>query len=74
MSEHDGESCILPPPLPDPPEVRRRGSTYSLAARTAHLLAREAVRAFDEGDRERLLAALDGLVELAPDLVAGRTS
>ena len=37
---------------------------YSLAARTAHLLAREAVGSFDEGDWERLLAALDALVEL----------
>jgi hypothetical protein len=33
----------------------------------AHLLARDAVRAFDAGDRSRLLAALDGLVELASE-------
>ena len=66
MSEHDGERCILPPPVPDPPEVRGRAIvTYTLAARTARLLAREAVRAFDDGDRDRLLAALDALVVLA---------
>jgi hypothetical protein len=65
MSERDGECCILPPPLPDPPGVGRTGATHTLAARTAHFVAREAVRAFDEGDRERLLAALDALVELA---------
>lgn len=52
MSEEAGERCILPPPLPDPPEARRPGASYSLIARTAHLLAREAVWAFD-GNRSR---------------------
>jgi hypothetical protein len=66
MSEREGERCILPPPLPDPPEVRRQpAASYSLAARTAHLLAREAIRAFDRGDRERLFGAVDALVDLA---------
>ncbi len=66
MSEREGERCILPPPLPDPPEVRRQPmQTFTLGARTAHLLAREAARAFDDGDRERLLGAVDALIELA---------
>jgi hypothetical protein len=64
MSEEADERCILPPPLPDPPGVRRPSPTYTLAARTAHLLAREAVRSFDEGDRDRLLATVDALVKL----------
>ncbi len=65
MSEHHSEYCMLPPPLPGPPEVRPHPeAAYALAARTAHLLAREAVRSFDEGDRDRLLATVDALVEL----------
>lgn len=65
MSERDREYCMLPPPLPGPPEARRqRGAIYTLAARTAHLLAREAARSFDEGDRDRLLTTVDALVEL----------
>jgi hypothetical protein len=68
MSEHDGERCILPPPLPDPASVSGRTATlYGLAARTAHLVARDAVAAFDAGDRDRFLAALDALVELSCD-------
>lgn len=56
---------MLPPPLPDPPEVRRQSvAVYTMTARTAHLVAPEVVRAFDERDRERLLAAVDALVEV----------
>jgi hypothetical protein len=68
MSEHDAGRCILPPPLPDPATMSRRTAThYGLAARTAHLVARDAVAAFNVGDRARFLAALDALVELATD-------
>jgi len=66
MSERDGSGCILPPPLPDPPSVASgRAVPYGVAARTAHLVARDAVVAFDGRDRARFLAALDALVELA---------
>jgi hypothetical protein len=68
MSDSDAESCMLPPPLPDPSDARRRAAAhYGLAARTAHLVAHDAVRAFDTGDRARFLAALDALVELASE-------
>jgi hypothetical protein len=66
MSDSDAERCMLPPPLPGPANVpRRTAAHYGLAARTAHLVARDAVRAFDAGDRSRFLAALDALAELA---------
>ncbi len=68
MSDHDSGACILPPPLPGPPSaVSGRAAPYGLVARTAHLVARDAVAAFDVGDRARFLAALDALVELACD-------
>ena len=67
MSDY-GERCILPPPLPDGTAApERKAAPYGLAARTAHLVARDAVAAFDRGDRSRFLAALDALVELASD-------
>jgi hypothetical protein len=68
MSEYDAEGCILPPPLPGPVPLQERPHRIDrLVAATARLVSRDAVVAFDMGDRPRFLAALDALLELASD-------
>lgn len=55
---------ILPPRLPDPVPTNR-SHIVRLDELAARLVAREAVKAFDAGDRVLLLATLAALVELA---------
>jgi len=68
MADADEERLILPPPLPTPNIVSRRTIVrYALTARIAHIMAHDGLRAFDTGDRDRLLQSLDALVELVSE-------